>query len=239
MNELSIQSNQSYRSVIVLNNIGVSLLERRCYHQASQTLKDAASLVKALACALPLGFRLQETVHAARQRLAKPQPARHEFVQVDVLPNTGSTEATRAILEVPSCCVHSRGFAIRIDDCDCNMSSQFISSVVLHNFGLSYYCMSKAVKTGSATEKKFLNGAVRLLRVSHSLVAKVITENRETSFQFLHIMVVMLNSLITTLRENKLEEEARPFSSILNRLRSTINEAHCMFCYELAAAAAA
>jgi hypothetical protein len=233
----SSSCNQSYRSVIALNNIGVSLLERRCYQQAAETLKDALSLIKAVSTTQNR-HSLQETVHTARQRLANPQAVRHEVVHVEVLTNTVSAKAMRAILEETSC-NDSKASAIRIEDFDCGTTSEFISAILLHNFGLSYYCISKAAKKGSSNEQKYLNGAVRLLRISHSVFAKAIDENSESSFHFLHVMVVVLSTLITTLHQNKREAEARPFCSMLDHLRFTIAESQGMICFVNGAAAAA
>ena len=236
----------SYRSAIALNNIGVSLLELRCYQQASETFKDAVSLIKAFT---PQNdHSLQQTLHSARQRLAKPQPIRREVVEVDVVANTVSPKALSSLLGASRCdSGSSRAFAIRIEDFGYTTTSEFIASIILHNFGVIYYCLSKAAaaaaaartnKTGAAV-KKYSNGALRLFRISHSLFAKAFTDNTESRLQFMNVMAVLLNNLITSLRENELFAEARHFRSMLDHIRWTIHESQAIFCLEKGAAAAA
>lgn len=237
----SSSCNQSYRSAIALNNFGVSLLERQCYQQAGETLKDAVSLIRSVTLT-ETHLSLQEKMHAARQRLAKPQQdVRHAVVQVDVMTNTASANDMSSLLDdSPSCVVGSnRVFAIRVEDFDCDTTSEFISAILLHNFGLSYYCVAKTAKKGSTTERKYLNGAMRLFRISHTLFCKESAGNSEISFHFLHAMVVVLSTLVKTLRETKRESEVRSFCSILDQLRLTIAESQEMFGFDSGAAAAA
>lgn len=249
----SSSCNQIYRSAIALNSLGVSLLERRCYLQARETLKDAISLIRAVFADTEESQQhqthglLQETVHAARQRLANPRPdVRHAVFHVDVMTNNNnvSAEDLRSILEdsTSSCVVGNKAFAIRIEDFDCGTTSEFISAILLHNLGLSYYCLSKTVKKASTAERKYLNGAVRLFRISHTLLCKesASAENSsETSVFLPHVMVLVLNTLIMALRENKRETEAVNFCSVLDHLRMAIAESQGMFGVENSGAAAA
>jgi hypothetical protein len=72
------------RAAISLNNTGVELLQRRCYHQGMSTLKDAVALASAALVNRGQGedgadcsrqeLYMEAVLHQAAQRLAKPEP---------------------------------------------------------------------------------------------------------------------------------------------------------------------
>ena len=103
-----------YRSAIAVNNTSVRLLERQCYRQAVESLKDAAALMKAIlfqssclpsspdsvAPRLPVGEDGKEFVRRSLLSLARPQPTKTATMPLDVL--TATQDGSVVAGQVPS-----------------------------------------------------------------------------------------------------------------------------------------
>ena len=235
-----------YRNAIVLNNIGVSLLERRCFQAALDTLKEATALIKATFyiagsddCDSATIF--EQKLHLARLRLSdtyreksvKKNHRRSQF-QAEVFTNNNvCTKSIRQFSEdAPHC---SKVYAIRIEDFDLRSTNiESLTAILLFNLGFAYYSVSKAGRSNKSGKKKRFhkhsNRALRLFRISHSLFSKKVSKHKETNGvpELLHVMALLvLNTLIIqTLYDCQRHAEALPFRSMLQHLRCwTWNEA--------------
>jgi hypothetical protein len=167
------------RAAIALNNMGVSLLERRAYRQGMETLKDAifVTMQRVISsqglCETPNSTSYAEAkVHRASKRMANPQPI-SSAISIDVV----SQSATFSHRSYPSDSVlHEgsssiRGSPLRIEATDLvsleDRDSDLESSIMLYNFGLAKLCMAKLVKTPI----KLQEGALKLFKMAYSLFA--------------------------------------------------------------------
>jgi len=246
-------NNQSYRRAIVLNNIGVSLLERRCFQAASETLKDATAFIKSTLNANSTKTRdSSAAVHLARQRLADAsnlvhKNSRNEDVQVEVFTNNNlRSKSIQSFSEETA--TPKKVYAILIEDSHCNgaNSKESLTAIMLFNLGVAYHSVAKATRTNKSRKgtNQYSNGAMRLFRIAHSLFSKTVTghKNSKEVPEPLHVMaLVVLNTLIiqTLYDLQRPEVEARPFLSMLQHLRTwTLKEAAFGLATSGAAAAA-
>ena len=128
-----------YRSAIAINNVGVRLLERQCYGQAVESLKDAAALMKAILYDVVEGDGVkrpssrphfeggEDLVQRSMLSLSNLKPSKKKAIYMDVLtamedgnivsgqvPETHSSSIVESVLEAsPS---SSMAFPIRIQD---------------------------------------------------------------------------------------------------------------------------
>jgi hypothetical protein len=176
---------RDHRAAIALNNMGVSLLERRAYRQGMETLKDAIFVMKCVLrppsisssqglCKTPNSTSYAEAkVHLASKRMANPQPISSKR-SIDVL----SQCATFSHRSCPSDSVLQGGSSssplsspLRIELTDLvsleDRDSDLESSIMLYNFGLAHLCMAKVVKTPIKLQK----GALTLFNMAYSIFA--------------------------------------------------------------------
>lgn len=234
------------RSAIALSNIGVVLLERGCFQEASESLKDAASLIKstfdvdgATHAGAYSHSSISQKVHLARQRLSNAQNQRqkHSYprpVQVQVW--NGSSLCAKAIRTFSNETSSTEAFAILIEDFDVNAHDNgALISIFLLNLGVAYYCVSKSLRqckgNDSPGHRRYSYGALRLFRMSYSLCSKNIYIQKQKGEipQLLHLTSLLLLStfIIRMLRDHRRpEKEAQPFHIIHQQLCSwMINEA--------------
>jgi len=228
----------SYRSAIALNNIGVSLLERRCFQAASETLKDATALIKSTLRdgQTSRGNDIEQMVFLARQRLSdavNKDCNGRERIQVEVF--TANNLRSKSIGHFSEEAPPGKVYAILIEDFDSKgANKESLTAILLFNLGVAYYSVSKAAKLGKSSNKKafskYSNGALRLFRIAHSLFSKKVSNhNAETNHvpEPLHVMalVVLSTLIIRTLSDYQRHAEARPFHFLLQHLRFwTLNE---------------
>jgi hypothetical protein len=242
---MSDTKSRNCRSAIALSNIGVVLLERGCFQAASESLKDAASLIKttfdvdgATCLGADSTCSISQKVHLARQRLSDAQnqrPKQSNQSPITVQVWHGSSLCETMIREFSDDASTAEAFAILIEDFDFSVHDNgALTSIVLLNLGVAYYCLSKSQRqcsgNDSARHRRYSNGALRLFRMSYSLCSKHIhiqKQNGEVP-QLLHLTSLLLLStfIIRMLREHRRpEKESRPFYIIHQQLSSwMINE---------------
>jgi hypothetical protein len=140
------------RAAVALNNAGVNLLERGRYKEAMATCKDAVKVIKiglsrVSTCSSEDQIDIDDMLSKATQRMSdlpsrindKSHPLQLHICSLDDIP----TCAGMAVDEGPSL---GLAFAIRIDDVETDSGFHFEkdidSAVILHNFAVSYLCLS-------------------------------------------------------------------------------------------------
>jgi hypothetical protein len=149
---------RDHRAAIALNNMGVSLLERRAYRQGMETLKDAILVMKRVLRSPsissqgsekpPISTSYTDTkVHRASKRMANPQPV-PSAVSIDIVSHCatfshhshlgsvlhgGSSSPLRSPLRIEAADLDS------LEESDRALES----SIMLFNFGLAHLCMAK------------------------------------------------------------------------------------------------
>jgi hypothetical protein len=234
---MSLLSNHVYRGAIALNNIGVDLLERRCYEQALVTLLDATAAMKTAlkdmrnTSVIPTdNMYVTEMVERANKRRSRPsymerQPPydmldhadnyRHHLLQQD--------EHDQLLKTV---------YPIRIDDvnsdcrCPSNLSDPDAQgAIVLYNCALANLCLARAAYHEDVRETK-LNHAAYLFEMSNSILEQrnENTEDEVTLRQLACMNVAILSGLLRTLfyESGVYTEQTKTLSARLFTMRSTI-----------------
>jgi hypothetical protein len=167
--EVSPSSSAVLRSAAVINNIAVSLLQKRCYNQAMDTLKDSLSVLK-LSTTTAEDARLSYTLRAnmeqkAMLRLARPVPMCSSSQASMCLESVSSVSLLQAAASETTPLHHA--FCIHIDD-PSTFSSDFpeqelaiMSSTVLYNYAIACLCLGKIAKRASVRDN-LKKGVLRL-----------------------------------------------------------------------------
>jgi hypothetical protein len=232
---------RDYRGAIALNNIGVSLLERRAYRQAVETLKDAITFMKHVfrpqvvvtpgATFKSSSLNVDARVAAAMERLECPQssPTLRDPEDLVVQDSLQPSSIRAAALEGIS---SSFTMPIRIEAADSdspeNRDPDLESAIMLYNFGIAHLCLSKLSRAGLT---KFRDGALKLFNMSYSIIsnknalAGMNTEEiRKLSETRVLLAIVVLNNLVRVQTEMGKHAEANESYQRLVRLGSAVRE---------------
>lgn len=237
-------STRNYQTALMLNNIGVRLLDQHCYDQAVATLKDAAASLKGLVVArlsgeIPTRPCGEDCLLAARKRLAQPQPVRSP----SYLLNTGScndhflnfSEGFDSTLEAFPLLLDSEVLAekakLLCDKSECQTTEAIISlsmqtAVAFHNLAVAYQCKSKVARTKQSQLQQM---ALRFSRLSYSILVKqhnALTRMKPALQQTLHwadlhmpnLFATVLYSLVQNLRDCHQHNQANDLQATLSQL---------------------
>ena len=142
------------RSAISLNNIGVSLLQRRCYVHALEALECAAALMPNSLLENGRSVNANELVQKSLQHLTSAKPARREALIIEVLSvtpegyltlDTDNKSCRRTVLEavlLDAPC-QSVAHAVRLE-------SHYVpkqEAVAAHNLAIACLCLAKVLHT--------------------------------------------------------------------------------------------
>ena len=203
------------RSAIAMNNIGVSLLERSCYTQALETLRDALFTLKYglnatddIDCAEPC-HEVAEKLQRATHRLMNPEPQQGS-IQIDFISSEClAAKALNALKRGPS---SHEACAIRIDTCNHETLASYPTvetAILLHNFAISYLCLASAPHF---TRPGHLKGAMTLLAASYNVLQTYRHEcacDSIPAYNLLSLESIVLGSLIAVLIDANQTDQAR------------------------------
>lgn len=179
---------QTHRAAICLNNIGCSLLERKCYRQALETLQSAVVAMKSScrgsSVPLPIGDSkiaegsLDSLIKAASQRLYKPEPtsASSHLVTAESLSDDAFESDIDMALGV---CPFKTSvvFPVRIDsfdlDSDDEKEASLTCTIILHNFGLASLLRSTVVEAEGA--QRLHQNCFKIFRLCQTVLSSRIT----------------------------------------------------------------
>jgi hypothetical protein len=207
-----------FKAAVHLNNTGVSLLQRRCYRQAMNTLSDALSIMKAVSSRLEASSTeaptlqgeefstdIQGKLRDATQRLASPRPSTVEMcknISVQVLSDDSSPTAVEPSLLEEDCDTGSPCsqviYLIRMEPADFEVPSEkdmaFESSTILYNYGMAYRCLS-SLSTFTPFAPKLDSRAFQMFHLAYStLLSHHDMNQRLMSAQFSRIILTALLS---------------------------------------------
>jgi hypothetical protein len=224
---------RDHRAAIALNNMGVSLLERRAYRQGMETLKDAIFVMKLVLRPPTISSQgLYKTpkstscakakVHRASKRMANPQPV-SSAISIDVV----SQSATFSHRSCQSGSVLHGGSSspLRIEATDLvsleERDSDLESSIMLYNFGLAHLCMAKLSKT----PMKLQEVALKLFKMAYCILASLYDQEEHGSREDIVLLAaVTLNNIVTLLSQMGKQSEANESDQELARLGRAIQE---------------
>jgi hypothetical protein len=230
---------RDHRAAIALNNMGVSLLERRAYGQGMETLKDAIFVMKRVLRPpsissqgfgkTPNSTRYAEAkVDRASKRMANPHPI-PSALSIDVVSHCttfshrsgsgsvlhgGSSSPLRSPFRIDATDLVSLGEENRYFDLE--------ASIMLYNFGLAHLCMAKLAKTPI----KMQEGALKLFNMAYSILAPLCDKEghgiRED--MVLLLAATTLNNIVVLLTQMGKRSEANGSDQELARLGRAIQE---------------
>lgn len=238
-------NSRQYRSALALNNMGVRLLERHCYKQAVETLRESTLLIKAVLKRAAPDSELNNTVQMATKRYAqaKPSSKRSIVLQTLTLSNGflfannegfGSCVANSVIDDVPSSSV---AFPILIED-DSLLEKESWDENIRdnHNIIVALYTQAAIMFHNAAIASRSCHQHKRALRFSR--IASEIFHQEQVHCPIASLVVQ--NTLIRCLTDNGYTQEAAERYGELMEMRVM---AHNESSYEhlpvIAAAAAA
>lgn len=187
-------------TALALNNIGVSLLERKCYSQAMTTLHEALHTLK--------GSLSDSEEHATNTTPEKIKNAMHcimhptpmeSSIHLDVLSSDSlAPAAIQAVIRGPS---PREGYAIRVDNCDpeaFNYDQSFDTAILLYNLAIAYLCVSTIPNQARSSE--LTRNALTLFSASYSVLQKY-KEEEDSHTNLLFLELIILRNLVAVLEE--------------------------------------
>jgi hypothetical protein len=212
---------KAYTAAIALNNMGVSLLERRCYRQAMEAFSDAMTVMREISMlhkepsnmvykrpslrpSYTNDAKLQKAIYnlAHCQRDVDPDHKSDSHINFCVLTERGCTAVIGSALQDESIFKSSTTFLIRVElerksihDC-LDRDRAFESAIILHNLGNAYKCLA-SVATSASTAKKNLESSLKIFELSYSVLQNEWSPelDQELSSQVLHISILVLRSI--------------------------------------------
>jgi hypothetical protein len=211
-----------------LNNIGVSLLERKCYRQAFETLHDSVQLTRKHQIS-PFSTLPKKLVNAY-QRQCKPEPFKLEsplHLQV-VTDNSDSDECLRATHSQDAC------IAIRLEGFDSTNDVQMDFAVILQNYAVAALCLAHA-HPSSKTSTSILQTCLQsLLQCQKELAARYAALDGDSDWELVQkafvIAAVSTKNLLLVLQSlgEEFESQIVECQDKLDTLNDTMSELeHC------------
>jgi hypothetical protein len=220
------------RAALILNNLGVRLMERHCYNQALLTLRDALALLRlgvesretSIRCSeSTVAKYAQERIKMAMLRSGHPEP-HSAAMRLRVL-DTESLSTLRPVEtstdEATIIFIHELSLVQVSADQD---PSVFESSILMQNFAVIYKCLSRSL-SDEMDSKSLLRGARDLQNAS----SKLLRNHREDCTDFLrlssllHLEVIILSGSVALLDELREEQEAKQIYRELQDLVEWVN----------------
>jgi tetratricopeptide (TPR) repeat protein len=215
---MSTSLQRAYTAAISLNNMGVYLLEHGCYDEAREAFQDAISVMREISSTTqktvtgerpPLFSTLDEKLHNANYNLAHCDPTKGTEMNVCVLTEEESAPVIGEALQDENMFFNSSTtYLVRIEKSirDCKMEDVDLdSSIMLHNYGSLYECMSIAATT-SAGAKQTYQSALRLFELSHSLLRRDVECT-------LPVLILILRGLVSISSMLGMQHEAEAYYS--------------------------
>jgi len=241
-------------AAIVLNNVGVSLIESRRFGQAIDVFNDALTLVRDTSkCYLdnnsgkslhPRAFAFMDTIESKLQKannsLTQSLRDNHDEKRscenkFRVVSNQDVATVVGASLEAAGMIASVSLFLIRIERIalpeEEDLDMDFLSSIILYNFGMVYESMATtAIKrsTPSQANQHSLR-AYKLIALALSLLQNQCSladdqDCEEYSGQYLPIVMVVLRSLVGLKSMEEMEEERQEYSTQMAAIQETFLE---------------
>ena len=186
------QSN-TYKAAVALNNMGISLIERKCYRQGWETLFDAVQVAsKGQSDVATVGQYLEN----ALQRQCNPEPSKsksplHLEIVSDSSDSITCTHATQ---------LTNSAIVIRLEAFESTTDAQVDSAVILHNFAMAALYLALAYPVSKITGQLLQNCLKSLLRCQADLSSRYSSLEMDDDFGLVQkvfvVAVVSTNSLL-------------------------------------------
>jgi tetratricopeptide (TPR) repeat protein len=181
MNNMESHCLGKLKCAIALNNMGVSLLERRAYQQSIETLKDAVLILKRVfepdrqdsptsSASSTCEAYMDEALNRAFQRLSSLQ-VEMDASHIEVLSHDGGLSSIPAVCPLSG---PSLAFPVTIENLEGEekRNVDLESAILLHNFATAHFCLSRVSNTRAAA-KRLRNGALSLASLGHKILSSM------------------------------------------------------------------
>ena len=217
------------RAAVSLNNIAVGLLERKCFAQASETLKDA---LEALKSSPWVGGETTETDEPgqalatrhqkATNRLMNPEPSQSIIQLVVVSSESLSAMALARTKQGP---ISREACAIRIEFCEDEAITDNLTTetaIMLYNLSVSYLCLSAIPSTSWSSSQRvsmsLMASSYQLLMTHHAECAA----DSIRTYRLLSLEVIVLGNLLAILSDMHMAEQLRAMSGQYKLLQASM-----------------
>jgi hypothetical protein len=208
------------RAALCLNNMGVTMLERGYFREATATFKDSLEIMRALmtpASPAPLLGSAAETVYEVQERriqqklqsgaahLARTSQTIKTLLRsdIEICPlDEGDVSALRFALQ----CMSSPSkpatttivaFPVRLRCTAFEKSLDLQAATVLYNVGLAHLMAHLTARPTSSVQERLLTGALKNLSLAHSLFARTIqTEEASSSEAFQTLCAMLVSAMV-------------------------------------------
>jgi hypothetical protein len=226
---------RDHRAAVALNNMGVSLLERRAYRHGMETLKDAIlvmeSVLRPQSKSRGYGVNSESTssaeakVHRAVRRMANPHHV-PSAVSSDVISHGGATSHPSSFLASPA---FTSPVRIEATDLDCpeDRDPDLDSAIMINNFALAHLCVAKNTNSPIKLQeraRKLFNMAYSIISNQNGLSRLSEDEMRRISESRLLLAVAVMSNVVRVLTEMGEDTEANESYQRLVRLGNAVEE---------------
>jgi hypothetical protein len=216
---------EEHQKVTLLNNTGVSLMERHCYGDAINTMNDALAISRELVQEKPLSVTnsmYQSYLHKAAQRLARSATRDRLMAGQHLNVVLLTSDKNQDHLWYDNMWPIS-GAVIRMDDCNDDGSNlKLNSAIILNNYGMACRCQSLVVDNKTRASA-LLGGAIKFVVFAYRVLEKEFDDDLcdiEAKRTMLVCMIVLQNLALIKLEMGKLGEGAQEYYDLLNSLES-------------------
>jgi hypothetical protein len=223
-------SKKAYRAAIILNNKGVSMLEKGLFERAHQTLMDATTALKGVFRASPPETDLDRLLQCAFKRASDPQQKPVSVDCVNAMLFDLSMPPDIALIESISPVDSEVITPITIDVIDSDVGSASLAtelSVIILNLGITSFLLGRSDSKEGKRTRHYFSQAYRFL----TLALEFCTRNRmdeaeETHVCRLFVAFHAIRSLLQVCRvgEDIVSDDGERFASMYQEMRSQICE---------------
>jgi len=206
------------QTVMYLNNVGVSLMQKHCYAQANRTFTDALMLVKAdadNAAMVDIGSKLLAASKSLLHPERDPVPAlqlivieKEDLRQAQPIVFQGADENSHAI---------SPGVAypVRVESDPTDIAEGELCGIVMYNMAIVCICNG------------MLNKSLRLMRLGYDILSLSETDNDAPALTAFNLAIILLKTMLCVLAELGRRAEYARCADMLTRLSDEASTIVC------------
>jgi hypothetical protein len=241
-----IHRDRAYKAVISLNNAGVSLLHRRLYTEAVDTLKDAIRLMRFSFFSgesMPSADDFDQALQATWRRTSLKQADRKDDIHLVMITDHDSPFSVYDELERNPEII----YCVNIEpvECYCGRDSRRLdaeSALLLYNYAIAHRCAARSTATDwdRATRCQIHETGFHIFALAQSVAAKLLPASDLVDYPSNVLLVSMLVTANLLQMSSHSVELSCQYGEDLEDLLETISERETMLPQvEVTAAAAA
>jgi hypothetical protein len=222
----------TYRGAVMLNNMGVALLEGGAFLQGLETLKDAIAVMKLVNPAVDktsttTSSQVEAKLQQARHRVQNMETATSSVSVTVIFYDDGNLSNMRSVLQNEASSTLAFPMHIEFsefsypDDRDTDLES----IIFLYNFAVAHICLSR-VKKEHQISTKLQESALMLFNLANRIVCNLTSfcDDNIHQIRLLFVSAMVLNNIVGALSEQGRVAEAEEAQNRLTQLRAIFND---------------